>query len=67
MSPLPYVAPWYASLRADSGQATLEVVNYRSLHLNMFEAANRYAVDLLWRGAGLLPVKGMLPTYVTKH
>jgi ABC-type transporter lipoprotein component MlaA len=46
MWPLPYFVPWYVSLPADAGKATLEIINYRSLHLNMFEDADSYAVDL---------------------
>ena len=46
MWPLPYFVPWYVWLPTDGGKITLEIVNYRSLHLNMFEDADRYAVDL---------------------
>jgi phospholipid-binding lipoprotein MlaA len=46
MWPLPYFVPWYVWLPADAGKAAMEAVNYRSLHLNMFEDADRYAVDL---------------------
>jgi phospholipid-binding lipoprotein MlaA len=46
MWPLPYFVPWYISLPAGAGKAAMEAVNYRSLHLNMFEDADRYAVDL---------------------
>ena len=46
MNPLSYFVPWYVSMAADGGQAIIEAVNYRSLHLDMFEQADRYAVDL---------------------
>jgi ABC-type transporter lipoprotein component MlaA len=29
-----------------SGQGAIEAVNYRSLNLNQFEQADRYAIDL---------------------
>jgi phospholipid-binding lipoprotein MlaA len=46
MWPLPYFVPWYVWFPTDAGKETLEIVNYRSLHLNMFEDADRYAIDL---------------------
>ncbi len=46
MWPLPYFVPWYVSLPTGAGKAVIEVVNYRSLHLNLFEEADRYAIDL---------------------
>jgi len=46
MNPLDYVVPWYVYLPADAGWRLGEAVNYRSLHLNQFEEADRYAVDL---------------------
>jgi phospholipid-binding lipoprotein MlaA len=46
MWPLPYFVPWYVSLPADGGKAIMEAVNYRSLHLDLFEQVDRYAVDL---------------------
>jgi phospholipid-binding lipoprotein MlaA len=46
MNPLPYFVPWYVSLPAEGGKAVVEVVNYRSLHLNLFEDVDRYAIDL---------------------
>jgi ABC-type transporter lipoprotein component MlaA len=46
MDPLSYFVPWYVSLAARGGQSIVEAVNYRSLHLDMFEEADRYAVDL---------------------
>jgi phospholipid-binding lipoprotein MlaA len=46
MNPLSYLVPWYVTLAATGGQDALVAVNYRSLHLNQFEEADRYAVDL---------------------
>jgi phospholipid-binding lipoprotein MlaA len=46
MWPLPYFVPWYVSLPTDAGKAVVEAVNYRSLHLNLFEDVDRYAIDL---------------------
>jgi phospholipid-binding lipoprotein MlaA len=46
MWPLPYFVPWYVSLPTSAGKNAMEAVNYRSLHLNLFEDADRYAVDL---------------------
>jgi len=46
MDPLSYFVPWYISRAARGGQTIVEAVNYRSLHLNQFEEADRYAVDL---------------------
>lgn len=46
MWPLPYFVPWYVWLPADSGKVVVEAVNYRSLHLDLFEQVDRYAVDL---------------------
>ena len=46
MWPLPYFVPWYIWLPADSGKMAIEAVNYRSLHLDMFEDVDRYAIDL---------------------
>jgi len=46
MWPLPYFVPWYVSLPTNAGKSAMEVVNYRSLHLNLFEDVDRYAVDL---------------------
>jgi phospholipid-binding lipoprotein MlaA len=44
--PLGWLVPWYVWLPADSGHYLGEAVNYRSLHLNQFEEADRYAIDL---------------------
>jgi phospholipid-binding lipoprotein MlaA len=46
MWPLPYFVPWYIYIPADGGKAVVEAVNYRSLHLDLFEDVDRYAVDL---------------------
>ncbi|HXN87387.1 MAG TPA: VacJ family lipoprotein [Candidatus Binataceae bacterium] len=46
MNPLSYFVPWYVSLAATGGQTIVEAVNYRSLHLDQFEQADRYAIDL---------------------
>jgi phospholipid-binding lipoprotein MlaA len=46
MWPLPYFVPWYVSMASGAGQTVMEAVNYRSLHLNLFEDVDRYAVDL---------------------
>ena len=46
MDPLYWFVPWYVSLAAHGGQDIVEAVNYRSLHLDQFEQADRYAIDL---------------------
>jgi len=46
MDPISYFVPWYVALSVNVGQRAIEAVNYRSLHLGMFEEADRYAVDL---------------------
>jgi phospholipid-binding lipoprotein MlaA len=46
MDPMSYFVPWWITLTVDTGQRALEAVNYRSLHLNQFEEADRYAIDL---------------------
>ena len=46
MNPMSYLLPWYVSLPAETGWRVGEAVNYRSLHLNQFEEADRYAIDL---------------------
>jgi phospholipid-binding lipoprotein MlaA len=46
MDPISYFVPWWVSITVATGQRAVEAVNYRSLHLNMFEEADRYAVDL---------------------
>jgi phospholipid-binding lipoprotein MlaA len=46
MWPLPYFVPWYVSLPTAAGMVVMQAVNYRSLHLDLFEQVDRYAVDL---------------------
>jgi phospholipid-binding lipoprotein MlaA len=46
MNPMDWLLPWYVTLSAGAGQRLGEAVNYRSLHLDQFEEADRYAVDL---------------------
>jgi phospholipid-binding lipoprotein MlaA len=46
MNPMDYLLPWYITLAANTGQRVVEAVNYRSLHMNQFEEADRYAIDL---------------------
>jgi ABC-type transporter lipoprotein component MlaA len=46
MWPLPYFVPWYVSIPTSAGKNAMEAINWRSLHLNLFEDADRYAVDL---------------------
>jgi len=46
MEPLSYFVPWYISLAVGGGQQIVSAVNYRSLHLDQFEQADRYAIDL---------------------
>jgi len=46
MWPLPYVVPWAVSIPAGGGKAAITAINFRSLHLNLFEDVDRYAVDL---------------------
>ena len=46
MFPLYFFVPWYVSFAEGAGQRIIEAVNYRSLHLDQFEEADRYAIDL---------------------
>ncbi|MGH8014302.1 MAG: MlaA family lipoprotein [Candidatus Binataceae bacterium] len=46
MWPLPYLVPWYIYIPAGAAKTGIEAVNYRSLHLNLFEEVDRYAIDL---------------------
>jgi phospholipid-binding lipoprotein MlaA len=46
MDPMSYLVPWWITLSVDTGTRVMEAVNYRSLHMNQFEEADRYAVDL---------------------
>jgi len=50
-NPLTYITyytdmPWYGSMALSGGIYTIRGVNYRSLHIDQFEEADRYAVDL---------------------
>jgi len=46
MDPISYFVPLWVSFAVATGQGAMEAVNYRSLHLNQFEEADRYAIDL---------------------
>jgi phospholipid-binding lipoprotein MlaA len=46
MDPISYFVPWWVSVSVSVGQRVVEAVHYRSLHLDQFEQADRYAVDL---------------------
>src|SRR5271170_1030576 len=46
MDPISYFVPLWVTVVVDTGQRAIEAVNYRSLHLNQFEEADRYAIDL---------------------
>ncbi|GEM_PF-365111 len=46
MNPMNYLLPWYIELSAGIGRRGMEAVNYRAQHLDQFEEADRYAVDL---------------------
>jgi len=46
MYPLPYFVPWYVSIPTEAGEDIADAVSYRSLHLDQFEQADRYAIDL---------------------
>jgi len=46
MNPMSWLLPWYVTIPADTGSEAINAVNYRSLHPNQFEEADRYAVDL---------------------
>jgi phospholipid-binding lipoprotein MlaA len=46
MNPMGWLLPWWVTLSADAGSESLNAINYRSLHPNEFEEADRYAVDL---------------------
>ncbi len=46
MNPMDYLIPTWITITASAGQRAAEAVNYRSLHLNQFEEADRYAIDL---------------------
>jgi phospholipid-binding lipoprotein MlaA len=46
MDPMSYLIPTWITITVSAGQRVVEAVNYRSLHLNQFEEADRYAIDL---------------------
>lgn len=46
MDPISYFVPFYVSIAVAVGRRGIEAVNYRSLHLDQFEQADRYAIDL---------------------
>ena len=46
MNPMDYLLPTWITIVVSTGQRAAEAVNYRSLHMNQFEEADRYAVDL---------------------
>ena len=46
MDPINYLVPLWVSVTVNTGQRVVEAINYRSLHLNQFEEADRYAIDL---------------------
>jgi phospholipid-binding lipoprotein MlaA len=46
MNPVSYFVPLWVAVTVGAGQRVGEAINYRSLHMNQFEEADRYAVDL---------------------
>jgi len=46
MNPMDYLLPTWITITVSAGQRAAEAVNYRSLHMNQFEEADRYAIDL---------------------
>jgi len=46
MNPLDYLTPWYVYIPANTAEFAISGINYRSLHLNLFEEVDRYAIDL---------------------
>jgi ABC-type transporter lipoprotein component MlaA len=48
MNPMSYLLawPWYIDIPVSFAKRGLEAINYRSLRMDQFEAADRYAVDL---------------------
>lgn len=46
MNPLNYLVPTWMVFTVASGQRVGYAINYRSMHLNQFEDADRYAIDL---------------------
>lgn len=46
MNPVGYLVPWYIDFAATVGRRAVDAVNYRAQHLDQFEEADLYAVDL---------------------
>ena len=46
MNPISYFVPFWVAVTVATGSGAVQAVNYRSLHLNQFEEADRYAIDL---------------------
>jgi phospholipid-binding lipoprotein MlaA len=46
MNPIRWFVPVYVSVAVSAGRATVEAVNYRSLHLDQFADVDRYVIDL---------------------
>ena len=46
MDPISYFVPLWVSVTVAGGRRAVEAVNYRSLNMNQFEEADRYAIDL---------------------
>ncbi len=46
MNPISYFVPLWVAVTVSTGSGAVQAVNYRSLHLNQFEEADRYAIDL---------------------
>jgi phospholipid-binding lipoprotein MlaA len=46
MDPMSYFIPLWMTFTVDAGSRAFQAVNYRSLHMNQFEEADRYAIDL---------------------
>lgn len=46
MNPMYWLLPWWMSMSVNAGSEAMTAVNYRSLHPNQFEEADRYAIDL---------------------
>lgn len=46
LNPMYWLVPWWVSMAANGGSQAINAVNYRSLHPDQFEEADRYAIDL---------------------
>lgn len=46
MNPLNYLVSTWITVTVATGYRAADAINYRSLHLNQFEEADRYAIDL---------------------